>query len=150
MNVDLFKLKKNKTVLDAIGMAYFALRRRANRLIGESDTDLTLEQFIVLHVLGAEEGKNLKDLAEIIDREKTTVTRMIDGLEKRNLVVRIPSREDKRQKLIYLTALGKELCSEMEHFKPILEKLAIRGISNKDIDTTFKVLVKMSENMIKE
>ena len=45
--------------------------------------------------------------------DKAAITRLLNVLEKKNIVLRIPDRNDKRSKLVYLTNKAKE-------FKPDL------------------------------
>ena len=75
------------------------------------------------------------------------MTRLIDGLEKRNLVVRTPDKIDHRQKLIYLTSKGKQFQQELLQIvqKTLLE--AQQHISLKDIAVCKKVLHQVYENL---
>ena len=62
------------------------------------------------------EGMTIGNLAVKIDRERTTLSRMIDNLENRNLVIKITDKKDKRKKLIYLTPLGRNKIEEVVKF----------------------------------
>ncbi len=76
-----------------------------------------------------------------------SVTRLIDGLEKRNLVVRTPDKVDRRQKFIYLTNKGKEFQQELLH---IVEKTldeAQQNIPAHDMAICKKVLCRVYENL---
>ncbi len=54
-------------------------------------------------------GVNQNKLVEKANKEKSTITRQIDALEKMNLITRESNNEDKRSKLIYLTDADKQL-----------------------------------------
>lgn len=75
--------------------------------------DITVEQFSILAVLWYEEGINQQFLADHLDRDKTTITRVVKNMEKSNLLVRVPDQADKRNNLIYLTSKGKELQNDL-------------------------------------
>jgi MarR family 2-MHQ and catechol resistance regulon transcriptional repressor len=73
--------------------------------------DLTLAQIDVLVALAGAEGENLS-CSEIADRTLITkggITGILDRLEARGLVKRMPSRDDRRSVMVRLSAKGVEL-----------------------------------------
>lgn len=73
------------------------------------DISLNVEQFLVLKCLSFNDGIKQQELSNIINRDKTTITRIISKMEKKNLVLRIHSKDDKRVNNVHLTNLGKEM-----------------------------------------
>ena len=71
--------------------------------------DLTRAQWVLLKRLHDEDGQMHNDLALITDRNKTSLTRLIHTMERKELVVRISDEQDKRINRIYLTAKGKSI-----------------------------------------
>ncbi len=53
------------------------------------------------------DGQTQQELARIAVKDKAAVTRLLNILERKNIVLRIPDRNDKRSKLIYLTHKAK-------------------------------------------
>ena len=96
-----------------IGRAGRSMANRLNHNFEKAGYDVTCEQWAVLMNLWHKNGQSQKDLAGITCKDKTSITRLIDGMEKRNLVVRIPDKKDARQKLIYLTNQGKAFQQEL-------------------------------------
>ena len=109
--------------------------------------NLTFEQISILHILEEQEGSNLGLLAEKADRERTTISRMIDGLEKRNLVLRVPDKDDKRQKLLYLTNLGQERLEQMKPIGEEFNKSIYKGIDKEEVEATLATLKKILKNI---
>ena len=68
-------------------------------------------------------------------------------MEKRNLVVRIPDRLDRRQKLIYLTDKGKRLREELMRIVREISLEAEKGIKPEDLDVFKGVLAGIRENL---
>ena len=137
----------SKELLKIIAYTWLTLRQRGKRLLAEQNYDLTFEQVTILQILEEEEGLQLGVLAEKADRESTTISRMVDGLEKRNLAIRIPDKYDKRQKLIYLTKLGKKRNEEMI---PLLDKFLndmFQGVSKKQTESALEILHKIFNNL---
>ena len=73
--------------------------------------DLTVAQIDVLNVLAGAETESLS-CSEIAERTLITkggITGILDRLEARGLVKRVPSRDDRRSVLVRLSAKGAEL-----------------------------------------
>ena len=69
--------------------------------------DITIEQWRILFYLWKEDGINQQELAKRSKKEKSTITRQIDILEKKGLIIRRSQSSDKRNKQIFLTQQGK-------------------------------------------
>ena len=138
-----------KELIGTIARTWLLIKQHAKVMLHNMDYDLTFEQIMVIHILGKEEGQNIGIIAEKADRERTTISRMVDGLEKRNLVIRIPDKTDKRQKMLYLTPLGKERVKEMAPTGKLFHSNVYKGISEEEIQTCIKTLNKMYANLEK-
>ena len=93
----------------AMGRATRTLTTLVNFNFTKAGYEVTCEQWSVLVNLGKKNGQRQQELASLTCKDKTTITRLIDNMEKHNLVVRLPDKNDKRQKLIYLTKKGRDL-----------------------------------------
>ena len=129
-----------------IGRAGRALGTRLNRNFVEAGYDVTCEQWAVLVNLWKKNGQSQQDLAGTTCKDKTSMTRLLDNMEKRNLVVRIPNKEDRRQKFIYLTKKGRDLQEKLVKIVHQTLQEAQRNISVKDITLCKKVLTSVYEN----
>ncbi len=115
----------------------------------EHGFDLTHEQFILIAHLYHEDGINQKDLAFITDRNKGSLARLVNTAEKKNLVARIPSTEDKRVNQIYLTKQGRCV---FEKLKPVLDECEAqvkKGLTQKEVKTMISILEKIQNNISK-
>ena len=74
--------------------------------------DLTREQWIILHRLDANNVMSQNDLAKMIFRDKTSLTRIISNMESKNLVRREIDPHDKRIKNVYQTIKGRTIYQE--------------------------------------
>ena len=130
----------------AMGRATRSMGALVNRNFAQAGYDVTCEQWSVLFNLGKKNGQSQQELAGLICKDKTSVTRLIDNMEKHNLVVRIPDKSDRRQKLIYLTKKGQDLQEKLRVviYKSQLE--AQKSIKLKDIEICKEVLNRIYEN----
>ena len=130
-----------------MGRAARSMGMRLNRNFMEAGHNVTCEQWGVLVNLWRRNGQSQQELAGTTCKDKTSVTRLIDGLEKRNLVVRTPDKVDRRQKLIYLTSKGKEFQQELLHIVEKTLNEAQQNVPAKDMDICKKVLCRVYENL---
>lgn len=130
-----------------IGRAGRAVANRLNQNFEKAGYDVTCEQWAVLMNLWHKNGQNQKELAGITCKDKTSITRLLDGLEKKNFVVRTPGKKDARQKLIYLTNQGKAFQQEL--LKLVKQTLAEaqKGIKARDLIVCKDVLRRVTRNL---
>lgn len=134
----------------AIGKTHKMMLKSINRRFKEAGLDIHAEHFIVLIHLWEQDGQNQQWLGEEAGKDKTSVTRAINGLEKRNMVLRVPDKQDKRHNLIYLTQLGKDL---KEVIMPLMMGIihkALADVDKGELQTCMKVLSKVYKNLHKE
>ena len=138
--------KKEDTIGFLLGRTHRVMSNQMKRRFAEAGHDLTQEQMIVLITLWSEDGCSQQRLADLMFKEKSSVTRLITNIEKRNLVLRVPDQNDRRNKLIYLTHQGKALKEEvMEIIFEMLDK-AQANISETDLNTCKNVLRQIFKN----
>ncbi len=94
------------------------LERSLEMLSQSTDTgccSLSLSQCHSLVEIGRNENLTLKELASIISLDTSTTSRAVDSLVKKGLVLRTPSKSDRRSISISLTEAGMELFHNIEH-----------------------------------
>lgn len=109
--------------------------------------ELTPEQWIVLVQLWNKDGQSQSVLSALTLRDRPTMSRIIDTMEKSGLVERTADAQDARTRLVKLTRQGKALQPKLV---PIAKGLVARleqGISERDLETTHRTLAKMLENL---
>lgn len=123
------------------------LRNRVHHEIRGMGLNYTMEQGSILMRVGLKEGSTQQELAEFLEKDKTTIARIVNSMEKSSLIVRVSNKEDKRSKGIYLTQQGKEIrASFVQAIQKTLEE-ATQGIAEEDIETTKKVLINIHKNL---
>mgnify|MGYP001502357344 FL=1 len=113
----------------------------------KSGVNISLDQWQVLGPVWQLKSPSQKQLGEVCLKNKASITRTIDSLEKKSLVVRVPDQIDHRIKRVVLTNLGEQLFYDV---LPIMEKTReeVRGdISEDQIDTFKNVLSEIIQNL---
>ena len=112
--------------------------------------DISQDQWIVIGPIWKQKGISQKEIAEYCGKDKTSVTKIIDTLEKKNLLVRYSDQIDQRIKRVVLSNKGKDL---MKNVMPVIEQHRndlLEGIKSREIETFKVVLKKIYNNLISE
>ncbi len=101
--------KKGELYSFITGKASTAIARRLQKKFNTAGLNLTIEQWSVLYHLWKLDGISQQELCNATFRDKPSITRLVDNLEKLNLVKRVPSEHDRRINLIFLTKQAQKL-----------------------------------------
>ena len=122
------------------------------RLFIDSELDnhgftISAKQWLILCKLSEKPGLKQRELAFLTNRSKTSLTRLIQTMEHKGLVIRKGDKNDGRAKRIYLSSKGKEVYAETVPLVSRLFAWIERDISKKDLADTRRVLLKIQQNI---
>jgi DNA-binding MarR family transcriptional regulator len=141
------QFKKGELYSFITGKASTAIARRLQKNFKQSGLDITIEQWSVLYHLWKEEGQSQQQLCEATFRDKPSITRLVDNLEKLKLVKRVPSKDDRRINLIFLTKEAMNLQEKtMEVANQTLNE-ALNGVTHGQIEIAKEVLHTVYDNL---
>lgn len=123
------------------------LVKRLQRNFQASGYSITVEQWHVLINLWYQDGQTQQQLSEKTEKDKGNITRLINGLEKRKILTRIPNYTDGRSKLVYLTSKGKAYQKALVQIAQQTLDQAQADIPTKEIDRCNSVLQKVVQNL---
>ena len=129
-----------------IGRTLQSVKNLIFREFKVNNFNITPEQWAVMSYLHKEDGLYQKQIADFLFKDKPTVTRILDILEKRNLVIRISDEKDRRKFKIYLTQDGKDTVAQLV---PIAKEVQLKikeNISREEIETLKTILNKIYTN----
>ncbi len=129
------------------GKASTAIARRLQKNFKEANVEITIEQWSVLYHLWKEDGLSQQQLCDATFRDKPSITRLVDNLEKLQLVKRVSSKDDRRMNMIYLAPEAKDLQDKtMELANQTLNE-ALEGVNIEQIEIAKLVLQKVYDNL---
>lgn len=128
------------------GKASAAINRKLYRNFREYNLDITPEQWTVLLFLWEKEGVTQQELCHVTFKDKPSMTRLINNMEKQNLVKRTACDTDKRINLIYLTSYGRSLEDKSRYVANKTLKEALRGLTIEELRVSQDVLRKVFSN----
>jgi len=109
--------------------------------------DLTLEQFQLLKNMSADKGKTQSKLGGLTGKSPANITRLLDRLEAKQLMIRRSDPTDRRVSLVFLTARGDALIREMVGLFETFSERLIRNIDPRDQEITRQTLEKITANV---
>ncbi len=143
------QFKKSELYSFITGKASTAIARRLQKNFKQQGVDITIEQWSVLYHLWKQDGLSQQELCDFTFRDKPSITRLVDNLEKQKLVKRVASKDDRRKNLIFLTPEALHLQEQtMELANQTLNE-ALSSVTNGQIEIAKEVLQTVYENLKK-
>lgn len=145
--MEIFEKIIDSSIAYLVGRTSRSIMKRLTNKFSTAGFDVSYEQWSILVHLYRKDGQTQQELANIAVKDKAAITRLLNGLEKKNIVLRIPDRTDKRSKLVYLTHRAKEFRTDLIAIVEELLKEAEQGIETDEITRCRATLNKIFTNM---
>jgi MarR family transcriptional regulator, organic hydroperoxide resistance regulator len=111
------------------------------------DISITAEQWCIISMLKFQRQATQTAIGLFLGYDKVRVLRLIEGLERVNIIERSTDNNDKRFKNVKLTELGNQYYSKIEvHAKKTLEE-ATNGLSREELNSCISTLKKITGNL---
>ncbi len=121
-----------------------AWKKASNKLFKDLGLKITSDQWIILKRLSEKSGLTQRELAQSISKDPASVTRILDLLEKENLINRIVA--DRRSFTIHLTSTGKALVEKVLPEAIKYREKGTEGVTEHEMEVFRKVLNKIRDN----
>ncbi len=132
-------------VFEAVVYLYTESRRLTKELARRAQ--LTGPQLTVVKILETIGDLSLSELSDKIRAQNSTVTGIIDRMEREGLVQRLRSTEDRRVVHIRLTEKGAKLASEIPVEPMEIFRSALESLSAQEIRDLMKILSKVAKRV---
>lgn len=139
---------QNDEVFDIlVGKISTAINRTFLRAFVAERIEITTEQWSVLACLWQKDKVTQQTLCSLTLKDKPSMTRLIDKLEKRNFVIRVSDSKDKRINLIHLTEAGMALQQKANNIVQKIATKTLNNISEEELNISRNVLKKIMANL---
>ncbi|PAD36090.1 hypothetical protein CHI12_02605 [Terribacillus saccharophilus] len=128
-----------------LSRTYLSLKRETSRMLQQFE--LTPEQLSLIAELDKQDNITQKELADLTEREQTTVTKIVDKLVKKGLVTRGHDPHDRRAIRLQITAEGRNLVKDIKPKIEEIENHAYLGFHQKDIELLHTLIRKLHQNL---
>tara|TARA_R110002096_G_scaffold42937_61_gene115776 strand:- start:7513 stop:7983 length:471 start_codon:yes stop_codon:yes gene_type:complete len=108
---------------------------------------INVSRWRVLCALIARDGRNMSDLCTFTMMEQSSVSRVIDTMEKEGLVIRKLQQQDNRYVLVYLTDKGRETFKKASGPAFSREDRALKDFSDEDRQQLLTLLNRVLDNI---
>ncbi len=104
-------------------------------------------QWSVLRILWDIEGLTQVELADRMRVEKASLTGVLEGMERRGLILRVRNAEDRRKINITLTVQGRRLKADLLPHAARINRKAARGMTETEAAQLRRLLAKLIQNL---
>ena len=141
------QFKKGELYSFMTGKASTAIARRLQKNMKQAGIDITVEQWSVLYQLWKTDGISQQQLCAATFRDKPSITRLVDNLEKLKLVKRVASKDDRRINQVFLSDAGKQLDEQTMKVANDTLNEALVGVPIDRVDVCKEVLQIVYDNL---
>ena len=137
----------SKEVAVEINLTGCKLKQFIAAKLRKMEVPLTPEQFILIDLLWNQGSMSQQQLADQMHKDKNSVTKLVDALERKGFVVREQNRQDRRSNTLVLTEKAEALKhGAKQKGISILDEMLV-GISEEELRSFLVTLHKLNRNM---
>jgi DNA-binding MarR family transcriptional regulator len=129
------------------GKASTAIARRLQKKFNQAGLSITIEQWSVLYQLWKQDGQSQQELGQATFRDKPSITRLVDNLERLQLVKRAASSSDRRINRICLTKPALKLQEQTMQLAEDTLNEALEGVPAEQVEVCKSVLQIVYDNL---
>lgn len=131
----------------ALALAGNAFRSYLRQRFKECRLALTAEMGQVLHYRWGHSGANQQQIANAVNRDKASLTAMLDNLVRRELVARQEDNSDRRNKRIVLTAKGQALEQQVMPLVREMYAVAAQALPEQHLPAGLTMLAQITQSL---
>ena len=126
-----------------------ALARTISRIWTEAyrQFDLSPPHAFLLRVVLAKPGLLPRELAEELNLSRSTITRFLDSLEQRDLLIRKPTEKDGRELQVYPTKAAKAIHQKLDSTGENLTRLMGKIVGKYEVSQTVAKLRELQKSL---
>jgi DNA-binding MarR family transcriptional regulator len=125
----------------------YKLRKMIQVKLKEAGISISFEVLEIMKTLRHQDGLNQQDLADVLFKDKSSMTYLIDNMVKAGLAMRKEDEDDRRNKLIFLTDEAHQLIEQITPMARHCYLAMASGITDQDIKAGIQMLAKMNNSL---
>ena len=139
----------SKEIAVVINLSACKLKQYTANMLRKNNVGLTPEQFLLIDIIWNQGEMSQQKLADTMQKDKNSITKLINSLEKKGLIIRIRDENDKRSNIISLTHKSRDMKNyAKETGIKILDNI-LEGIDEEELRSFLSTLNKLTANMNK-
>ncbi len=137
----------SKQVIVGLHLTGYKAKRYIAAMLRQQEIPLTPEQFMLIDLLWNQGEMTQQQLADQLQKDKNSVTMLVDAIEQKGLVVRKPTVNDRRSNTVVLTDKALELKLEAKQIGVSTLDRILEGISEEELQSFLRTLSRIDRNM---
>lgn len=137
----------SKKIAVEINIAGCKLKQYTAAMLKQQNIDLTPEQFLLIDLLWNQGPLSQQDLADQMQKDKNSITKLVDAIERKGFVVRKQNPNDRRSNTIVLTDLAYNLKDDAKTKGISILNRMLDGIPEEELQSFLQTLEKLCSNM---
>lgn len=134
-------------VFEAMHDLMHAYRRRMRAAVHAIQPDLTHNEVRALLFVGRHPMRTQSDLVEHSGADKAQIARMLNLLEERGLLERVPHPQDKRSRCLALSPAGQAVCETMRTSRRGVTQQMLQGFAQEEEQQLQALLMRLMDNL---
>jgi len=131
-----------------INRVSYLMTEEIEKRFAKAGLNIVAQDFAILVRLKNEGTVTQSRIITLMMRDKTTITRRIDGLVKKGLVARVVNPEDRRCMDIQLTKEGMAMLEKAFPMASGFQQELIQGVDEEAVESTVQVLKKLASTLM--
>lgn len=144
------RLNQKAKRVEELSQTIFEFRHRLRKMfhlkLKEAGIDISFEVLEIMRILTKEESVNQQDLADMLFKDKSNLTYLIDNMVRGGWVTRQEDAKDRRNKLILLTDNARQLQKQLAPLATLCYQEIARDVDEQDIETAIRILSLMNHS----
>jgi len=138
--------KLNDIIFYHMDKAIKTYRQFAQKQLKKAGLNLTIDQWLVLKAINDSRNLSQKDIAATVFKDEASVTRIIELLVSKGLLIRNFHATDRRKIDLQVTKTTKDLLKKVHGITLKNRATALNGLEPDHIEIAKKVLISISAN----
>lgn len=137
----------SKQIAVSVNLAACRLKQYTAAMLRRQQVGLTPEQFLLLDLLWNEGPMSQQTMADTMGKDKNSITKLVNGLERKELLVRKRDKNDRRSNILMLTPKAKAMKTQTKEKGIAILDHIVDGISEEELTAFLQTLGKLTKNM---
>ena len=137
----------SKEIAVTLNLSACKLKQYTAAALKKNNLGLTPEQFLLVDILWNQGPMSQQKMADTMHKDKNSITKLVDALMGKGLVVRKQDENDKRSNILHLTRKAESMKGEAKEAGILMLEKVLDGISEDELKNFLSTLKKMTDNM---
>ena len=137
----------SKEVIIKLHLTGYTIKRYIAIMLRQHEIPLTPEQFMLIDLLWNQGPMTQQQLVNQLQKDKNSVTMLVDAIEKKGLVVRQQNANDRRSNTIVLTDKALDIKADAKQKGISILYNILEGISEDELHSFLQTLRKINNNI---